>query len=577
MKIALAQINVTVGDFERNALKILDNSWEAHRKGASIIAFPELSLCGYPPEDLLLKKSFIKEELETLESLIKGLPDSIVILGFAYPEKNSLYNSAGIIYKQELAGIYKKVNLPNYGVFDEKRYFEAGKEGFVFQVNDATIGIEICEDIWLEDSVTEAESYLGGAEIIINISSSPYHLRKGDLRKEIISKMAKKIKANIFYCNLIGGQDELVFDGESMVFNEEGKLLIKAKKFEEDLIIFNVDSTLLCKKRFEDLEFKERKNNFYTNLQVETLKLGKINFNKIKKEGSAELEILREFSEEEEVYGALKLGLTDYVKKNNFKKVILGLSGGIDSALVATVAKDSLGSENVIGLFMPSRFTSKESYEDVKKLANNLGISIIEVSIEEPFKKFLEILNPHFKDLPFNEAEENIQARIRGLILMAFSNKFGYLVLSTGNKSEYSVGYCTLYGDMVGGFAILKDVPKTLVYKLAEWRNKEEGYDLIPERIIKKAPSAELKENQKDQDTLPPYDLLDEIIHLYIEEDLSTVEIIQKGYEKNVVEKIIKAIDKAEYKRRQAPPGVKITPKSFGRDRRMPITHKYIL
>lgn len=577
MKIALAQINVTVGDFERNALKILDASREAHRKGASIIAFPELSLCGYPPEDLLLKKSFIKEELETLENLIKGLPDSIVILGFAYPEKNSLYNSAGIIYKKELAGIYKKVNLPNYGVFDEKRYFEAGKEGFVFQINDATIGIEICEDIWLEDSVTEAESYLGGAEIIINISSSPYHLGKGYKRKDIISKMAKKIKANIFYCNLIGGQDELVFDGESMVFNEEGKLLIKAKKFEEDLIIFDVDSTLLCKKRFEDLEFKERKNNFYTNLQVETLKLGKIDLNKFKKEDSAELEVLREFSEEEEVYGALKLGLTDYVKKNNFKKVILGLSGGIDSALVATVAKDSLGSENVIGLFMPSRFTSKESYEDAKKLAENLGISIIEVSIEEPFKKFLEILNPHFKDLLFNETEENIQARIRGLILMAFSNKFGYLVLSTGNKSEYSVGYCTLYGDMVGGFALLKDVPKTLVYKLAEWRNKKEGYDYIPERIIKKEPSAELKENQKDQDTLPPYDLLDEIIHLYIEEDLSTTEIIKKGYEKNVVENIIKAIDKAEYKRRQAPPGVKITPKAFGRDRRMPITHKYIL
>jgi len=577
MNIALAQVNVNVGDLEKNALKILDVSWEGWRKGSDIIVFPELSLCGYPPEDLLFKKSFIKEELEILENLIKGLPDCIVILGFAYPEKSYLYNSAALIFKKELVGIYKKVNLPNYGVFDEKRYFEAGKEGLVFQINDATIGIEICEDIWLENSVTEAESFLGGAEIIINISSSPYHMGKGNLRKEIISKMAKKIKANIFYCNLVGGQDELVFDGESMVFNERGELLIKGKKFEEDLIILNVDSINLCKERLDDSEFKERKNNFFTNLQVETIKLGKMDLNKNKQGALKKLEELNDFSEEEEVYGALKLGLLDYVRKNNFKKVILGLSGGIDSALVATIAKDALGSENVIGLFMPSRFTSKESYEDSKKIAKNLNISFIEVSIEEPFKKFLDILEPHFKDLPFNETEENIQARIRGIILMAFSNKFGYLVLSTGNKSEYSVGYCTLYGDMVGGFALLKDVPKTLVYKLAEWRNKKEGFYLIPERIIKKAPTAELKENQKDQDTLPPYEILDEIIHFYIEEDLSYSDIIKKGFDKEIVERVVKAIDKAEYKRRQAPPGVKITPKAFGRDRRMPITHKYVL
>lgn len=577
MNVALAQVNVTVGDFEKNALKILNFSWEAWRKGADIVVFPELSLCGYPPEDLLLKKSFIQEELETLKKMIKGLPDCVVILGLAYPENNYLYNSAGVVFKKELVSVYHKINLPNYGVFDEKRYFEPGKEAVVLQINESTMGIEICEDIWIENSVSEAQSFSGDAEIIINLSASPYHMGKGNIRQDILSKTAKRTRTQIFYCNLVGGQDELVFDGESMVIDEKGNLLKKAKKFEEDLIIVEVDSNSLCKKRFDDPEFKEKKRNFLSDIRIETVKLGKMELNKKNKEESQREEVSLSLSEEEEVYRALKLGLYDYVKKNNFKKVILGLSGGIDSALVATIASDSLGKENVVGLFMPSRFTSKESYEDAHKLAKNLGISLIKVSIEGPFVKFLDALKPYFENLPFNETEENIQARIRGVLLMAFSNKFGYLVLSTGNKSEYSVGYCTLYGDMVGGFALLKDVPKTLVYRLSEWRNKKEGYDLIPENVLKKAPTAELKENQKDQDILPPYELLDRIIHYYIEEDLSTIEIIEKGFSKEIVEKVIRAIDKAEYKRRQAPPGVKITPKAFGRDRRMPITHKYVL
>lgn len=577
MNIALAQINVTVGDFEKNALKILKYSWDAHRRGADVIVFPELALCGYPPEDLLLKKSFISEEMETLNKLISGLPNCLILLGCAYPEKNALYNSAAIIYKKELISFYHKINLPNYGVFDEKRYFNAGKEAVILQVNGATIGVQICEDIWIEDSVTEAQSFLGDAEIIINLSSSPYHLGKGNLRIETIKKVTRKVKSEIYYCNLVGGQDELVFDGESIVINEDGELILKGEKFKEDLIIHSSDSNSLCKKRFNDLDFKEKKKNFNANLQIETIKLEKMELNKNYVEKNDLKKISENIPQEEEVYNALKLGLYDYVHKNGFEKVILGLSGGIDSALVALIARDALGNDNVNCLFMPSRYTLKESYEDAYKIAENLKISINEISIDKAFDGFLEILKSYFNKFPSNETEENIQARIRGLILMAFSNKFGYLVLSTGNKSEYSVGYCTLYGDMVGGFALLKDVPKTLVYKLVKWRNQKEGFSLIPDRVIERPPSAELKENQKDQDTLPPYDLLDEIIHLYIEEDFSTVEIIKKGFDKEIVERVIKAIDKAEYKRRQAPPGIKITPKAFGKDRRMPITHKYIL
>lgn len=577
MNIALAQINVTVGDFEKNALKILKYSWDAHRRGADVIVFPELALCGYPPEDLLLKKSFISEEMETLNKLISGLPNCLILLGCAYPEKNALYNSAAIIYKKELISFYHKINLPNYGVFDEKRYFNAGKEAVILQVNGATIGVQICEDIWIEDSVTEAQSFLGDAEIIINLSSSPYHLGKGNLRIETIKKVTRKVKSEIYYCNLVGGQDELVFDGESIVINEDGELILKGEKFKEDLIIHSSDSNSLCKKRFNDLDFKEKKKNFNANLQIEIIKLEKMELNKNYVEKNDLKKISENIPQEEEVYNALKLGLYDYVHKNGFEKVILGLSGGIDSALVALIARDALGNDNVNCLFMPSRYTLKESYEDAYKIAENLKISINEISIDKAFDGFLEILKSYFNKFPSNETEENIQARIRGLILMAFSNKFGYLVLSTGNKSEYSVGYCTLYGDMVGGFALLKDVPKTLVYKLVKWRNQKEGFSLIPDRVIERPPSAELKENQKDQDTLPPYDLLDEIIHLYIEEDFSTVEIIKKGFDKEIVERVIKAIDKAEYKRRQAPPGIKITPKAFGKDRRMPITHKYIL
>ncbi len=576
MRFAMAQINTVVGDFENNAKKILSFSWDAFKKGAEVIIFPELCLCGYPPEDLLLKKAFIKEEMEIFEKIIPDLPEALILFGLAYLKDNQLYNSCAIIFKREFLGVYNKINLPNYGVFDEKRYFIPGSEAIVLQINDTNIGVQICEDIWIENSTTEAQSFLGNAEVIVNISSSPYHMGKSFLREEIIKRMAKKVSSAILYCNLIGGQDELVFDGGSFFVDEEGNILAKAKRFEEDLLILDIDTNQICQRRLKNSEFKERKKEFPRTIPIETMKLGKIDSEKIKKG-----EVIKGFQMpmelEEEVYNALKLGLWDYLNKNGFKNVILGLSGGIDSALVATIAKDSLGSENVKALFMPSRYTLKESYELANTLSNNLKIEMKTISIEKPFDSLLNLLSEHFKGLPFNETEENIQARIRGLLLMAFSNKFGYLVLSTGNKSEYSVGYCTLYGDMVGGFALLKDVPKTLVYKIAKWRNKKEGYDLIPMKIITREPTAELKENQKDQDSLPPYEILDKIIHHYIEEDLSTQEIIEKGFEKEVVYKVIKAIDNAEYKRRQAPPGIKITPKAFGKDRRMPITHKYIL
>ena len=554
LRVAIAQINPTVGDLKGNAAKISRYIEKAKDYGADIICFPELALCGYPPEDLLLKPKFINDNISALDNLAKTVRGGItVIVGFADGSLKKTYNAAAVIYNGRIKGVYRKIFLPNYGVFDEKRYFNPGDKSLIFGLSDFVFGVNICEDIWHPNGPTKSQAD-AGARLILNINASPYYTGKFKQRQAIITAQAKANRVFIVYANLVGGQDELVFDGQSIIVDNKGRVLSKAKAFTEDLLIQDlaipVSKAKGLKKiiRISNTLSPEKKN-----LTVQE---------KPKISGQAA-----------EVYQALVLGLKDYVAKNGFQKVIIGLSGGIDSALVAALAVDALGKENVTGVFMPSRYSSSQSHEDAIALARNLGIKFITVSIEQIFRFYLLVLEPHFSGLGRDTAEENLQARIRGNILMAFSNKFGWLVLTTGNKSEMSTGYATLYGDMAGGFAVIKDVPKTLVYKIAGYRNSIS--EIIPGRIFTKAPTAELKPNQLDQDTLPPYDVLDAILKAYVEEDKDLSKIISSGFDKKTVYKAVSMVDKNEYKRRQSPPGIKITPKAFGRDRRMPITNKY--
>lgn len=553
IRIALAQINPIVGDLKGNAKKILDFIKEAKRFKADVVTFPELCICGYPPEDLLLKERFIKDNLKTLEFITRNTSEIIAVIGFVDEDKEgNIYNSAAIIGDKRLKGVYHKIELPNYGVFDEKRYFKPGDKVPVFVLGGIIFGVNICEDIWRRDGVAKIQKDKG-AKIIINISSSPYHAGKVDLRKKVLIERTKETKAYICYNNLVGGQDELVFDGASFVLNPEGEEIARGKQFEEDLIV--ADLPVEGKNEFEGKDYIE---------------LGKLKDTKppLKTQKPKRLAPL------EEVYKALILGTRDYVRKNGFKKVVIGLSGGIDSSLTAVIACDALGKENVVGICMPSRYSSQETQKDAETLAKNLGIKFIKIPINEMFNAYLDSLKKEFQTLKPDVTEENIQARIRGNILMALSNKFGYLVLTTGNKSEVSCGYCTLYGDMAGGFNVLKDVFKTLVYKLANFRNEKEK--LIPESIFKRPPTAELRPDQKDQDTLPPYPILDGILKKYVEEDKSYEEIVlESKFDPQVIKKVIEMVDKNEYKRRQAPPGIKITPKAFGKDWRFPITNKY--
>lgn len=555
IRIALAQINPVVGDLRGNASKIMEFIRRGEEKGADIIAFPELAITGYPPEDLLLKRGFIRDNLKVLKEIVKKVSNSIVILGFVNAEKERIYNSACVIQKKAIKGIYSKIHLPNYGVFDEKRYFTAGGEINIFEIGkEIAFGVNICEDIWVEEGPSKIQAKMG-AGLIINISASPYHAGKEGERIKMLKKRARDTGAFISYVNLVGGQDELVFDGGSVIISPEGRMLACAKMFEEDLLLHDI----LLEKR----KTKERAIKLETVPEREKPPL--------EKRERIRMEI------EEEIYRALLLGVSDYVKKNGFEKVVLGLSGGIDSALTAVIATDALGRDNVVALSMPSRYSSEETKRDAQKLAENLGIKLITVPIDGIFETYLRTLEVHFGGLPPDITEENLQARIRGNILMAFSNKFGWLVLNTGNKSELSTGYCTLYGDMVGGFGVLKDVPKTMVYRLAEWRNRKEGGKLIPETIFTRPPTAELKPDQKDQDTLPPYEVLDVIIKKYVEEDRDFKEIINStGFNPELVKEVIGRIDRNEYKRRQSPPGVKITHRAFGKDRRVPITNRYM-
>ena len=559
IRIAGAQKSFPVGAIQKNKQTILDCFEAAEEKEADILIFPELALTGYPPEDLLLRESFVGKNFAVLEELAEFSSSTSGVVGFVDrnlddnhtdKQKRDIANAAAIIQNGDVKGIYHKCFLPNYSVFDEARYFAKGNNpGNVFWYEDIGIGISICEDIWIEDGPS-SQQVENGASLIININASPYDQNKTDLRKELVVNQAKKLGVPIIYLNMVGGQDELVFDGGSFVVDGKGEILYQAQQFEEE--IFYIDL---------DLEEKEQPKGPILEIRQKGSELDPLQ--------SAQL-----LSKNESLYSALKLGLFDYVSKNNFEKVLVGLSGGIDSALTATVAVDALGSNNVVGVALPSKYNTEESLVDARLLAENLDIEFKVIEIEEIVNIFRNTLKESVNDELGPITDENIQSRVRGNILMALSNQTGAMVVSTGNKSEMAVGYSTLYGDLAGGFALLKDLYKTEVYNLANFRNSISS--VIPQNTIDKEPSAELRPDQFDKDSLPEYELLDEILRMYIEEDSSSEKIISKGIDENIVYDVLSKVDRNEYKRKQVAPGVKLTEKAFGKDRRMPITNTYI-
>lgn len=572
LRIGLCQINTTVGDIEGNTKKILDYVEKGKKMGADFLAFPEMAITGYPPEDLLLMPKFIEANLKAVRRIAKATSSITILLGFV-DKKEDIFNAAALLQNGKVVTSYCKTFLPNYGVFDEDRYFKAGTENFIFVLKSVPIGPSICEDLWYPGDPIRTQALYGGAELIVNISSSPYHAGKTAFREKMISTRATDNVAIVAYCNLVGGQDELVFDGGSLIFDQKGELIARGKQFEEDLLLADLDLDAVFRMRLHDPRIRrERLSEEEKSLQKIELPHQSYSSKRkppIPKRDNKPLDRLAE------IYGALVLGTGDYIRKNGFQRVLIGLSGGIDSALTAAVAVDALGEKAVVGVAMPSQYSSKASLEDAKTLAKNLGIQILTIPITETFQAYLKTLAPAFKGLKPGVAEENIQARIRGNILMALSNKFGWLVLTTGNKSEMSVGYCTLYGDMAGGFAVLKDVPKTLVYELSKHKNKKEGKAIIPKNVFSKPPSAELRPNQKDEDSLPPYPVLDPILQAYVEEDKGVEEIAKMGFKDGMIKEVIQMVDRNEYKRRQSPPGVKITHRALGKDRRLPVTNKY--
>jgi NAD+ synthase (glutamine-hydrolysing) len=570
IRIALAQINSTVGDLSGNKRKIGSYIKKAKKLRADCIVFPELAVTGYPPEDLLLKPQFIADNIDAMNVIIAETKGITTVVGFV-DNNHGLYNAAAVISNKKLVDVYHKKYLPNYGVFDEYRYFQSGKRFPVYNMGGVRIGVNICEDIWQEKGPAKIQA-LSGAEVIININASPYHMGKLSIREELLSARAQECGAIIIYVNMTGGQDELVFDGGSLIVDRNGKIIGRGRQFREELLVADIDIKGQIQK-ITDKNKRELKTLLQNDEYVENIKISSVLISG-QKPAIRQKKFIR-MAQSEEVYNALLSGTKDYVHKNGFSNVIIGMSGGIDSALVTTIAVDALGKENVHGLFMPSEYTSQESYDDAYAHAENLGIKITTIPIDNVLKTYLNILSDSFRGLKPDITEENLQARIRGNILMAFSNKFGWLVLTTGNKSEMSVGYATLYGDMAGGFAVIKDVPKTLVYELCKWRNEKEGRELIPHRIMWKEPTAELRPDQRDTDTLPPYPVLDPVLKAYVEEDLSFDDIVNLECSIECVKKVVKMVDHAEYKRRQAPPGVKITPRAFGKDRRFPITNRY--
>lgn len=541
MRVALGQFNAVVGDLSGNAEKMRSFYAQAVESDVDLLVFPELSFCGYPPEDLLYKRNFLDDIRRAVEQVAADCPDTTIVAGFAQEYDGKIYNAAAVLSGGRISKIYRKGMLPNYGVFDEQRYFHPGKEPVLINVKNINIALTICFDIWNVEWLHDFLEGAGRIDMILNISASPFHLGKIKKREEIVSRCAKQFDCAVAYCNLVGGQDELIFDGRSMFADSTGRVIAKARAFDEDLLIadlLGIDNGLV---------------------RIEPLRTP------VSQPGDLM----------DEVYQALVLGTRDYAHKNGFDKVILGLSGGIDSSVTAAVAVAALGPENVVGISMPSRFNSAGTRSDAEKLAKNLGIEFHTIPIEPMLKKFDDALGAIACWNSDGLAYENLQARIRGCILMSLSNQAGMLVLTTGNKSETAVGYATLYGDTAGGFAVIKDVLKTLVYKLAERINQLWGRQVIPHDVITRPPTAELRPDQKDSDSLPDYDLLDEILKGYVEEDRSAQQLIESGLPAEMVRKVIRMVDRNEYKRRLCPPGIRITPKAFGKDRRLPITNRY--
>ncbi len=561
LRIAGAQVNLTVGDIDGNLSIILEAIERAEQARADVLLLPELAITGYPPEDLLLRRSFVDENIEALRTIAQASGETAVVVGFVDrvdgdrhkddSVERGLANAAAVLADGSIRGIYHKVLLPNYGVFDEARYFAPGRvPEKLWGIGGVVAGVSVCEDIWSADGppALQAEA---GAKVLLNINGSPYHVGKGTQRAALLAGEAQRSEVPVVYVNMVGGQDELVFDGDSMVFNSDGETIYRAAQFEEELFIV-------------DVEVADEENNGG---------LVSVSAGRAKGAPRTTLDIRPRLDEDAEIYTALVTGLRDYVGKNGFRDVVIGLSGGIDSALTAAIAVDALGPDAVRGITMPTRFSSDGSVNHSVELAKNLGCRIDEIPIEAIFGEFLGALGPVFDDLPLDVAEENLQARIRGAILMAVSNKFGGMVVATGNKSEMAVGYATLYGDMAGGYAVLKDVFKTVVYRLSEWRNRDG--EVIPRAIIDKPPSAELRPDQKDTDSLPEYDVLDAILRRYLELDEAPDVIVEEGLDRELVARVARMVDRNEYKRRQAAPGVRITQKAFGKDRRLPITNRF--
>jgi NAD+ synthase (glutamine-hydrolysing) len=572
-RLALAQIDVVVGDVPGNLARIEAALARAEELAPDLVVFPELAVSGYPPEDLLLKPSFLEAARGAVEELARGVGDAIVVVGFPDREAD-VYNAAAVLRQGRVRHVYRKRYLPNYGVFDENRYFQRGETIPVYGLGDVTLAVNICEDIWYPGEPLTAQALVGDAQLAVNLSASPYHAGKGHDRERMIATRAEDNAIVIGYCNLVGGQDELVFDGQSLVVDEDGVLVARGAAFDEDLIVVDLPLERVFEERLHDPRRRKARLGGRAGSPVERIELGE-------RRAGAQPPLPERppaptpHSRAEEILAALTLGLGDYFRKNGFHEACLGVSGGIDSAVTAAIAVRALGPERVHGFYLPSPFSSETSSRGARELCANLGISLGELPIGEIMEAYLEALRGPFAGHPADTTEENLQARIRGNLLMALSNKFGWLVLASGNKSEISVGYSTLYGDMVGGFAILKDVLKSGVYELAEEICRQAGHAVIPRETIERAPTAELKPGQRDTDTLPPYDVLDPILEAYVERDLASRDIVALGYDEATVRWVVEAVDRSEYKRRQAPPGLKITTRAFGKDRRMPITNRF--
>jgi NAD+ synthase (glutamine-hydrolysing) len=572
IRVGIAQINSTVGDLSGNTKKIVQSIDQAKSLGVDLLTFPELAITGYPPEDLLLKPHFIRQNKQCLDKITEHTSDMALVVGFVDSDGDT-YNAAAVLYKKKLVGVYHKFYLPNYGVFDENRYFQAGERCPVFIIYGIGMGITICEDMWYEAGPALVQTY-AGAKVLINISASPYNAGKGLFRERMLATRASDSMAIVVHNNLVGGQDELIFDGNSLVINEKGEVIARGKQFEEDFVVVDLDVESVFRSQLHDP--RRRKETAWVKEKLrEVTKIEVAGEHSVIARPHLPPRRVERLDDLAEIYQALVLGMKDYVRKNGFEKVVIGLSGGVDSSLVAAIATDALGADNVVGVSMPSRYSSAGSKSDAEALARNLGIAFEVIPIEKAFSAYLEMMAESFKDVQPDVTEENIQARVRGNILFALSNKFGWLVLACSNKSETATGYTTLYGDMAGGFIPLKDVPKTLVIELARYKNRQAGKEVIPSAVLTKAPSAELRPDQKDIDTLPPYEVLDRILKAYVEDDATIDQIIAMGFDRDIVTKVARLVDRSEYKRRQTAPGIKITPRDFGRDRRLPITNQF--